>query len=163
MFVGALHMHIRGRVSALRRGDRRLVTGQQAFSLAEVVMSLAVAGTMVAGLTSGYRQSVRISEWSAYSLAAGSICMQGLERARAAKWDPQGGVDQLKISSFPDTVEVLDIPSSKTNVVYATNHYTITTISASPALRMVRVDCRWRFFDRGFYTNSAFTYRAPDQ
>ena len=138
-------------------------SSHQAFSLMEVVMSMAVAGIMVAALVSGYRESVRIAEWSAYSLSANSICLQGLERARAAKWDPNGGVDQFQISNFPDTVEVLDIPSTHTNIVYATNHFTITTIATTPALRMVRVDCRWRFFDRGMYTNSAFSYRAPDQ
>ena len=126
-------------------------------------MSMSVAGILMAGVVSGYRQAVRMAEWSAYSLAANSICMQGLERVRAAKWDPAGGVDQVQISSFPDTVEVLDIPSSRTNIVYATNHYTVITVSTTPGLRMVRVDCRWRFFDRGLYTNSAFTYRAPDQ
>jgi type II secretory pathway pseudopilin PulG len=137
--------------------------GQQAFSIVEAVMSMAVAGIMMAGLVSGYRQAVRTAEWSAYSLAANSICLQGLERVRAAKWDPAGGVDQVQSSFFPDTVEVLDIPSSKTNIVYATNHCSLTTVSTTPGLRMIRVDCRWRFFDRGLYTNTAFTYRAPDQ
>ena len=133
------------------------------YTLVEVLMSMAVAGILITGLVSGYRQSVRVAEWSGYSLAANSIALQGLERARAAKWDPAGGVDRLQTSYLTNTVEVLDIPSTRTNAVYATNFYSITAVSAAPPLKMVRVDCVWRFFDRGLYTNSVSTYRAVDQ
>jgi prepilin-type N-terminal cleavage/methylation domain-containing protein len=136
---------------------------RRGFTLIEVVMSMAVAGIMVAGLVSGYRQAVRVAEWSAYSLAANSIALQGLERARAAKWDPAGGVDRLQTSYLTNTCEVLDIPTSRTNTVYATNFYTITTVSTTPPLKMVRVDCVWCFFDRGLYTNTVSTYRTVDQ
>jgi hypothetical protein len=126
-------------------------------------MALAIAGVLILGLVSGYMQTVRVAEWSNYCLAANSIALQGLEQVRAAKWDPEGGVDMVQSSSFPDRIEILDIPFTKTNIVYATNRTTITVIRASPPLRMIKVDCTWRFFDRGVYTNTVFTYRGPDQ
>ncbi|MCX6902628.1 MAG: hypothetical protein NTW03_03960 [Verrucomicrobia bacterium] len=132
-------------------------------SLIEVVMSLAVAGIMVGGLVSGYTQAVRVAEWSAYSLAANQMALQGLEQVRAAKWDPAGGVDLIANSNFPARVEILDIPTNKTNIVYATNYISIATVSTTPPLRMIRVDCIWRFFNRSLYTNTVFTYRAQDQ
>jgi prepilin-type N-terminal cleavage/methylation domain-containing protein len=139
------------------------IGSRRGFTLVEVVMSMAVAGIMIVGLVSGYRQAVRVAEWSAYSLAANSIALQGLERARAAKWDPAGGVDRLQNSYLTNTWEVLDIPGSISNAVYATNFYTFTAVSAAPPLKMVRVDCVWRFFNRGLYTNTVATYRAVDQ
>jgi prepilin-type N-terminal cleavage/methylation domain-containing protein len=136
---------------------------RRGFTLVEVVMSLAVAGILILGLVSGYRQAVRVAEWSAYSLAANSIAVQGLERARAAKWDPAGGVDRLQTSYLTNTWEVLDVPSGQTTLVCATNCYAITTISTAPPLKMIRVDCVWRFLDRGLYTNTVSTYRTVDQ
>ena len=96
---------------------------------------------------------------------AQSLAMQRLEQTRAAKWevqtDPQ--TDELQSTNFPVEVRVLDIPSSKTNIVYATNVTTITTLSASPALKRIRVDCSWKFWNRRVFTNTIVTYRAPDQ
>ena len=61
------------------------------------------------------------------------------------------------------TVEVLDIPVVGTNIAFATNITTVTTISTAPPLKMIRVDCVWAFGDRGVYTNTVVTYRAADQ
>lgn len=134
-------------------------------TLAETAMSLAIAGILMAGIVSGFIQTHQQSEWAAYSLAANSMALQGLEQTRAAKWDRLGypPVDQLVSSNFPPRVEVLDIPVVKTNIVYATNQWVISTISADPPLRMVRVECVWAFPRRGMFTNSVFTYRAADQ
>jgi hypothetical protein len=145
-------------------GRRKALVGSEAgLSLVEVVVALGIAGVMVIGLVSGYMQTVRVAEWSNYSLAANSMALQGLEQVRAAKWDPEGGVDQVQASLFPIRWDILDIPFTKTNIVYATNRTTISTVSFTPPLRMIQVDCTWRFFDRGVYTNTVFTYRAPDQ
>jgi len=135
----------------------------QGFSLMEVVTALGIAAIMVTGLVSGYMQSQRVAEWSAYSLAANSMAMQGLEQVRASKWDPEGNVDEVTNSCFPMRWDILDIPICKSNIVYATNRTTITTVSTTPALRMIRVECTWRYYNRGLYTNTIFTYRAPDQ
>jgi len=93
------------------------------------------------------------------------LASQQLERTRAAKWDTLGFpvVDVLVSSNFPPVTNILDVPISGTNIVYATNITTITTVSLSPPLKMIRVDCSWPFMGRGTYTNTVFSYRAPDQ
>ena len=93
------------------------------------------------------------------------MALQALERTRAAKWDPYGypSVDQLLETNFPVTVEPLDLPISGGTISYGTNRVFITTVSTAPLLRMVRVECTWTFPRRGVYTNTLFTYRAPDQ
>jgi hypothetical protein len=139
--------------------------GALAFTLVEVVLSLGTAALMVGGLVAGYMQAVKVAEWSAYSLAANALALQGLEQTRAAKWDPRAypASDLLVSANFPNRVEILDIPISKTNLVYATNRTTIRTVSTNPPLRYVQVDCTWAFVRRGVFTNTVCSLRAPDQ
>jgi hypothetical protein len=128
-------------------------------------MAMAVSALTIGGIIAGYTMATRRAEWSAYSLAGHSLAMQKLEQTRAAKWDPQGwpAVDELVSTNFPVQIDVLDIPISGTNVVYATNTTTITTLSTSPPLKMIRVDCTWKFLSRGPFTNTIVTYRSADQ
>lgn len=135
------------------------------FSLAEVVMAVGITVLVFAGGVLGYVQSAQQAEWSAYSLAANSLAQQRLEQTRAAKWDTQASppIDNLVATNFPSRVDVLDVPIAGTNIVYATNITTISNLSANPPVKMVRVDCIWRFWNRGVYTNTVVTYRAPDQ
>ncbi len=137
----------------------------RAFTLVEVVVSVAVAAILMAGLLVGYCQMLERAEWSAHSLAANSLAMQRMEQTRAAKWDTLAtpAVDQLTAANFAATIEVLDIPTVGTNVALATNITTITTITADPPLRMIQVDCVWSFHNGRVFTNSLYTYRAPDQ
>ncbi len=134
-------------------------------TLIEGVVSLAIAGVMVSGLVSGFYQAVQSAELAAYSLAGNSMAVQGLEQVRAAKWDPVAypPVDNVVNSNFPVRVEVLDIPVTKSNIVYATNRFYISTVSTAPPLKLIRVECTWKFHRKGLYTNVACTYRAPDQ
>ena len=127
-------------------------------------MSAAVAAMTVAGIIYGYTQSTQRAEWSGYSLAAQALAVQRLEQTRACRWDPDAGVDQLVSANFPNQTLVLDIPVIGTNAAYATNITTITTISATPPLlRMIRVDCIWKFSITGrVFTNTVATYRSPD-
>jgi expansin (peptidoglycan-binding protein) len=144
---------------------RGRVAKSQAFSLMEVVFAIAIGGVMISGMIMGYMQAAVRAEWSAYSLAAHSLAVMRLEQSRATKWDrlkyPQ--VDQLVSSNLPTMVEVLDIPVIGTNVAFATNITTVTTLSTTPPLKMIQVDCVWSFGDRGIYTNTVITYRAADQ
>lgn len=135
------------------------------FTLVEVVIATGMAAITVGASIYGYVISAQRAEWSAYSLAAQSLAMQRVEQCRAAKWDPMGfpPVDELVQSNFPVQINMLDIPVSGTNIVYATNFTTISTISTNPALKMIRVDCHWRFGKTGVHTNRIVTYRAPDQ
>lgn len=137
----------------------------RAFTLMEAIISMAIAGIIMGGIVSGFMQTHRASEWSVYSLAAQSLALQPLEQARGAKWDPYAypPVDQLVASNFPIRTNVLDIPASGTNVVYATNRITIRTVSAAPPLKQISVECTWTFHNRGVFTNSVTTYRAADQ
>jgi hypothetical protein len=111
----------------------------------------------------GYVMSAQSAEWSAYNLAANSLAIQRLEQTRAAKWDRQASPLVDELTNFPTVVEILDIPISGTNIVYATNVTTITAVSTHPPLKMIRVDCSWRFSSGQVFTNSVMTYRAPDQ
>ena len=141
------------------------VSGDAGMTLVETAVSLGIAGILITAIVSGFIQAHRQSEWSAYSLAANSLAMQGVEQARAAKWDRLGypPVDQVVTQNFPRRIEVLDIPIVRSNIVYATNRWFISSVSTNPPLRLVRVECSWRFPNRGVFTNSVATYRAPDQ
>jgi prepilin-type N-terminal cleavage/methylation domain-containing protein len=137
----------------------------EGFTLAEVVITTAIGAIVIGGSIYGYITAAQRAEWAAYSLAAHSLAMQRVEQSRAAKWDLLGfpPVDELVATNFPEQVNMLDIPVSKTNIVYATNFTTITTVTANPLLKMIRVDCCWSFMNRGPFTNTVVTYRAPDQ
>lgn len=134
------------------------------FTLAEVGMAAAIALMTVAGIIYGYTQSSQRAEWSGYSLAAHAAATQRLEQTRACRWDTETGIDQLVAANFPQQVVLLDIPVVGTNAFFGTNVTTITTISAAaPQLRMIRVECRWRFPTTGrVFTNVVVTYRSPD-
>jgi type II secretory pathway pseudopilin PulG len=167
---GELFWHLRCSLSYGRtqRAMKPLSATEQArggFTLVEAIVSTLIAGVVTAGLISTFMQAHWASEWSSYSLAAQSLAMQPIEQARGAKWDPYSSpvADQLVASNFPVRIEPLDIPISKTNVVYATNRTTIRTIRVSPPLKQITVECTWRFPKRGVFTNLITTYRAPDQ
>lgn len=141
-------------------------TQPRAFTLIEVVIATAITALTMAATIYGYGLTTRRAEWAGYSLAAQSLAMQGLEQARAAKWDPWASppVDELTNSYFTTPlVKILDIPISGTNVVYATNFWTITQISTNPNIKMIRVDCVWKFVKKGPFTNTVMSYRASDQ
>jgi type II secretory pathway pseudopilin PulG len=137
---------------------------RQAFTLMEALIASTIAAIMFGGIVYGYVQSNRSAEWSAFSFAAQSLAMQRLEQARACTFDPEGSpsVDQLVSANFPIEVSVLDVPMTGSNVTYATNITTITTLSTAPPLKMINVDTIWSFINGKIYTNSITTYRASD-
>jgi prepilin-type N-terminal cleavage/methylation domain-containing protein len=135
-----------------------------AFTLVEVLVSMMIVGIIITGLIAGFTQAEKQAEWSAYNLAAQSLAMQPLEQARGAKWDPYANPPVDQITNIPSKVtNILDIPITGTNIVYATNRITISTVSTTPPLKKISVECTWRFFTRGVFTNTVVTYRAPDQ
>jgi prepilin-type N-terminal cleavage/methylation domain-containing protein len=151
-------MNIRIRTKAQRSG----------FTLVEVVVSIAITSLAFAGVVYGYIGTGQRAEWSAYSLAAQSLAMQGVEQARAAKWDPQAWptVDELGPTNYAQ-VEQLDVPVAG-QPVFATNYVRVTTVSAAPPLRQLRADCVWMLTSRppsarGPFTNTVITYRTSDQ
>ncbi len=138
---------------------------QRGLTLTEALVSMAVVGIMISGLVTGFMQTHRSAEWSAYNLAAQSLASQPLEQARAAKWDQYANprVDELQGTNFPTKINILDVPINSTNYVYATNVVSIRSISTNPPLKEISVVTTWRFMNRGVFSNTAVTYRAPDQ
>ena len=127
------------------------------------MVEMAIAGITVAGIASGFMQIFVQGQSSAYSLAAHSQAMRGLEQARAAKWDPAGKDELGSNTNWLTQPEILDLPMSGNNITYGTNRVYVTTISTKPPLRQIKVECTWNFMNRRTFTNSIVTYRAPDQ
>jgi type II secretory pathway pseudopilin PulG len=144
-------------------GAGRAGKAEGGFTLAEVVLAMAVLALVIQGVIYGYMNSSRRAEWNAHSLAAQSLASQGVEQARAAQWDPQAWpiVDELPPTNYTE-VDTLDLPSSGTPT-YATNYISVTNISIDPPLRQIRADCVWSFLNRKLFTNTIVTFRAPDQ
>lgn len=149
------------------------------FTLAEVTVSLLIAGMVFGGILTGYIQSAKRAEWSGYSLAAQAYGIQQLEQARAAVWDISSttNVNQLtnlnmigwaysgntwKGYSWTN----IDIPYSGSNFIRATNFVTVSnvTLSVTPpvSVQSVRVDTVWRYQNKNV-TNTMVNYYAPDQ
>jgi type II secretory pathway pseudopilin PulG len=143
----------------------------QAFTLAEVVIALAIAALVFAGIILSYVQSSRRAEWTGYSLAAQALAVQELEQARSAKWDVQSVPTVDELTNLPSvTWSVLDLPISGNNVTYATNYISVKTISLSTtppeSVRMVKVDTVWPFAKgraTTYFTNTVANYFAPDR
>lgn len=135
--------------------------------MSEVVTAIAIAALAFGGVIYGYVLTADRAEWSAYSLAAHSLALQGVEQARAAKWDPKAwpAVDQLSPTNYMQ-VETLDVPVSGQPVL-ATNYISVSLVSGDPPLRQLRADCVWRFANgrrsRGPFTNTVITLRTADQ
>jgi prepilin-type N-terminal cleavage/methylation domain-containing protein len=146
------------------RGVRRI----SGFTLAEVMISIVIAGAAVTGIVGGYHLVVQRAEWSSASTAAQLQAMRQLELVRAARWDPSSNnvneLDQGNFLNIPP--RPLDVPQTGTTLLMATNHVTITDVPGSPVdlhLQMIQVDCVWSLPSRGPYTNTIISYRAPDQ
>ena len=144
---------------------KNLLHRRQGSTVVEAVMALAISGSCIGAVLGGFFVSIERTEWSAYSLAAQALAQQRIEQTRAAKWDPMTSpaIDQVVSTNFPVVITALDLPASGTNIVYATNKTTITTISTDPPVKQIRVECSWAFPKRGVFTNTTVTYRSPDQ
>jgi prepilin-type N-terminal cleavage/methylation domain-containing protein len=138
---------------------------QQAFTLAEVLVASLILGISLAGILGVYVQCSFRTDWSSTSVAAQLKAQSGLEQCRAAKYDPTGNppVDQVVSSNFPNQVYVLDQATGPGVSIYGTNITTIEMLSTNPPFKLVRVDCTWCSRRGVLYTNTAITYRAPDQ
>jgi type II secretory pathway pseudopilin PulG len=154
-----------------------------AFTLAEVVMAMAIVTLIFGGILSANVQLTKRAEWSGQSLAAQALAIQQLEQARAALWDESQSKNEftnlnLLGWTYNTSTKVgkgyswanLDLPIAGTNYIRATNYVTVTLLAnitglAAIKLQMVQVDTVWRFHGFGatrLYTNRIATYYAPD-
>ncbi|MEP6663470.1 MAG: hypothetical protein ABJC04_07365 [Verrucomicrobiota bacterium] len=133
-----------------------------AFTLAEVMISLAISSLLIGGILYGYALATKRSEWSAYSLAANALALQRMEQVRSSKYDSSAAIDEVVTANFPTTIAVLDTTSAGIPVK-ATNYTTIALVSVDPPLKSIQVDCVWYFAPRQrLFTNTLVTYRAPE-
>ena len=168
MRATGLHMQrLKARTKAADHAEQHTVGlgANRAFTLAEVVISLAILGISLGGILTLYVRSAQRADWSGYSVSAQMMALGGLEQCRAAKYDPHGSppTDALVSSNFPSRVDILDPGTVNCITSYGTNTTTILTISTNPALKLVRVNCTWTYPGRGVFTNSVCTYRAANQ
>jgi prepilin-type N-terminal cleavage/methylation domain-containing protein len=145
--------------------------GRAGMTLIEVVVALALAGLMVAGIVTGYIFCTTSTVKDSLYMAANARVTERLEQTRAAIWAPYRAVpvDQLVATNFPDENNVtLDLAASDVTPTLATIHTDITPILPSASspnsapVRRIHVDCIWQFKGQ-LITNSIETCRAPDQ
>jgi type II secretory pathway pseudopilin PulG len=148
-----------------------------AFTLVEVMIAFVIFGMVTAGILYGYVQVDRIAEWSSMSLGAQSYADQGVEMARAAKWDTEAngettadvwpvGLGNPWLTNFPGTNDVPQsgAPLILTNFITITQLLPLNTNSTGPFLRQIESQVVWRFPLTGkYFTNTIITLRAPDQ
>jgi prepilin-type N-terminal cleavage/methylation domain-containing protein len=145
--------------------NRKTHRSGAAFTLIELVISIAILAMVMAGMIFGYAQANRFAEWSSMSLAAQSYALQGLEQVRSAKWDVSHNpvIDYIPAPTNYTQSDTMDIPVSGAPY-YVTNYIKLIQLSTSPQLREVWSQCVWVFPRTGkLYTNTVVTYRAPDQ
>ena len=130
-------------------------------------MAVFIMMILFGAIITTYIQGAYRAEWSGYSLAAQSAAIQQLEAAKAAVWDPQQTPVMDQISQLTNVTSVLlDLPTTGTNTVYATNYPTVTLIkNATYSNYLVRIDTVWPFRWKSqttYFTNTVACYYAPD-
>src|SRR5580704_4043533 len=118
-----------------------------AFTLVEIAVALAISVLVMAGMFKGH-----------------TMALQQMESIVAATWEISGtSVTNIFSPTLTNTqVNALCLPSSGTNLVFATNYATVQQISTYPPYVMVQVSCVWSFMDMGTFTNTVGVLRSPD-
>ena len=157
-------------MASLKRTDMR--KWGAGFTLAEVVVSIAIFASAMAGLMYGYVQVNYRAQWSSMSLAAQSLAAQSVEQARAAKWDIHsdspgtgpGASDELPPTNFVQIFTNSLLVPKTGEAVSVTNYVSVSTAYNNPPVRQIRADCAWRSpFSGQWYSNTVITYRISDQ
>ena len=135
---------------------------RQAFTLLEVVVSVCVAGLVMASIIAGYTVSTHKVEWAACSVAAQTVADRKLELILASPYTT--AFDGLAEGTSSDP-EILPLPVQGTNFFLSTTNFiSITSIPGSlPTLKMISVQCVWCFgIPPTSFTNTAAVIRAPN-
>jgi type II secretory pathway pseudopilin PulG len=148
------------RISQAVRGGGKA----HAFTLIEIAVALAVSVLVMAGMFKGYTMASRRAQFSSFQLAAEAMAMQQMESIVAASWVISGtSVTNMFSPSLTNTqVNALCVPSSGTNLVFATNYATVQQISTYPPYALVQVSCVWSFMGMGTFTNTVGVLRSPN-
>ena len=143
-----------------------------AFTLAEVVVSVAILASVMTGLIYGYIQINYRAQLASISLAAQSLAAQSVEQARAAKWDVHsqnpgtgpGASDELPPTNYMQIfTNSLLVPATGKGMT-VTNYVSVSAAYNNPPVREIRADCAWRApFSGKWFTNTMVTYRISDQ
>lgn len=157
-------------MASLKQSDKRKQGA--GFTLAEVVVSIAILSSAMAGLVFGYIQTNRRAQWCSLTLAAQSLASQSVEQARAAKWDGHpltpgiglGRSDELPTTNYIQVfTNTLLVPATG-EPLKVTNYVSITTALANPPVRQIRADCVWHSpFSETWVSNTVITYRMTDE
>src|ERR1700743_1035808 len=91
---------------------------QAGFTLAEMVICLAIMALVIGGTMNAYTNSSRFAERAGYQLAAQGQTIQMLERARAGLWDTATVPITDTMTNGATNVSILDLPITGTNVVW---------------------------------------------
>jgi type II secretory pathway pseudopilin PulG len=152
-----------------RINRRKRSTG---FTLAEVVVSVAIFASSMAGLIYGYIHINYRAQWCSMSMAAQSLASQCVEQVRAAKWDVHaqtpgtgpGSSDELPPTNFVAIFTNSLLVPATGEFVRVTNYVSVTTALVNPPVRQIRADCAWQLpFNGKWYSNTVITYRITDQ
>lgn len=147
------------------RTRQQQISSQAGVTLVETSVAMLIVAVTIAATINGYILAGNRAEWSSQSLAAHSLAIQKMEQIRSAAWNLTGEfpLDNVTEANFPVAKSVLDLPISGSNVVTAVTYTTIQSVSTNPPLKLIRIDCVWPFRERGLFTNTIMTYRAPEQ
>jgi len=154
----------KNQITAPLKRSRRSIA---AFTLAEIVVCIAIVAMLFGGIITTYMQGAYRAEWAGYNLAAQALAMQQIEQAKSAVWD----ADHNEFTNLVrQSGAILDLPISGTNRVYATNYVSVMQcqISSGPDLfvQMVKVDTVWPYVRKDrilYFTNTVADYYAPDK
>jgi type II secretory pathway pseudopilin PulG len=144
-------------------------TGSQkaimAFTLVEVVMSIAILALVMAGMIYGYVQTNNRAIWSSMSLVAQSLVVASVEQARAAKWNVYtssgGSDDELPPGTYTNIFTNAVLVPSTGATMTVTNILQITTVTTLPPVRQIYAHCWWKFPPNGqWFTNSVIMLRG---
>jgi len=176
-------------LAAAEPARRQKLTGtgrkKGAFTLVEVVISMAIVALVFAGIINAYIQTGLRLEWTGYSLAAQSLALETIEQARSTLWDPTQypPVNEIYSLNLMGTAtnattatwtgyayNTLDVPVPTGGTpVLATNYVSVqmsyVSTNVNVQMEIVTVQTVWPFIRYGnnvYFTNTIATIITPD-
>lgn len=141
-------------------------TATTGFTLAEVLISLALLGMMLGGIINSYLMAAQRAEWASASSAAHRVAVMKLEQLKAAPWEELIG---LMGAGWLERSAHLDLPATSDQSTTGTVRFRVD--NAGPPeniedtdLLMFRVECVWNLGSRSYTTPDPHlvTYRGRD-